>query len=139
MEEQESSVVEETVRIDNPVDCEITIGDRVYTGRVTFARFTFPMWRKWRKAIRDKEGVKELAKLGYDADEREAVISYWSGAAVLEEWSITCKDGDSDPVLVPAPAPGVPPPDDLDFEIFMWFRRVANNYIVPRLGMYPKS
>lgn len=131
------TAIEPTVKVDNPVFCELKNDERTYAGHVKFAPFTFAVWRKWRKTIRDKKSTAKLKELGYDTDEQEAVLSYWSGAAIIEEWAVTCEE-DGDVQAVPQPMPGVPPADEMDFEFFMWFRRVANNYIVPRLGMFPK-
>lgn len=137
-EEVEGKVIGSEPEIaDNVATCQLRgDGSRVYEGSVKFKRFTFPVWRAWRGAIRDKSNKSKLK--AFEADEAETILSYWSGAAVIEEWDIYYTDDDGEKVAVERPVPGVLPPDDIYFALFSWFRRVANDYIVPRLGMYPK-
>ena len=131
----ESEEVAETVQVDNPVICNLHVGDNFYSGEIVFVKFTMTAWRKWRKAI--KWSRKGLKRAGYEADEQDMVIAYWSGAAIIESWDIVCsKDGEeAEPII--APIMGKVPPEEWDFAFFTWFRSVANNYLVPRLGFIP--
>lgn len=148
-EEQQEQVVEQVtaqnrvIELDNPVECTMTVDSRQYGGHVKFERFTFPTWRKWRKTVRNKELTKALKKKGYDEDEQAEVVSFWSGAAIISEWTVfydVVEGRDKGThVEIPQPQPGEEPDGDIDYVVFQWFRRVANDYLLPRLGMFPKS
>ena len=143
-QEQEQPVAKERViELDNPVECTMTVDGRKYGGHVRFERFTFPTWRKWRKTVRNKDYTKKLKQKGYDEDEQAEVVSFWSGAAIISEWTVfyDIVEGreKGTHVEISQPQPGEEPDGDIDYVVFQWFRRVANDYLLPRLGMFPKS
>ena len=126
-------------QLSNPYTCNLTVGDRVYGGNVKFMRFDFSTWRRWRKVIVNKKQTAKLKKSGFDTIEQESITSYWSGAALIDEWDVYYTDGDGNKFSVDKPEVGVIPSDELDFQVFTWFRYCASSYISPLLGISPNS
>lgn len=124
---------------DNPFLADIRINDTTRAvGELRFAEpFTFNHWRAWRRVVGNKKLTQRLKKGGSDSGETETMIAYWSGASIIDTWDVYIETDGERVTPISRPEVGEHPDENMPFSVFQWFRRCANDYILPRLGFSP--
>jgi hypothetical protein len=115
-----------------------------YRGKVEFPKFDWATYRTWIKYVQKghKRDVLEVRKQGIEVDEDDikVFVDFWSSALVVSNWDVLKVDGNKE-LPIPAPLAGQHPEQwlsadgqQVDFAVFQWFRRAANDCITPQIA-----